>query len=234
MSSRPTDPPDVDGVDEEVFDLDLDEISPDTDSVMKEAVRAVEEIQSRPDDEEDPVNVGEGELTPGDSDALQVELAELKERNLRVLADYENFRKRSEREREETKRYALTEPMRQFLEVIDNLERAVHAEGSSDDLKTGVEMILRQMHALVARLGVERVGAEGEVFDPAVHEAVSSVEGDVEQPMVVDELQSGYMLYDRLLRPSMVRVVVPGSESSEADGDESVDSDQSNDETEDA
>jgi molecular chaperone GrpE len=107
--------------------------------------------------------------------------------------------------------------MREMLAVVDNLERALGAEGSTDDLKTGVELILRQMHDLLKRQGVREVVAEGATFDPAVHDAVARrEEAGIKEPRVVRELQRGYQLHDRLLRPAIVEVAVPA----ENDGDE--------------
>lgn len=147
------------------------------------------------------------------------ELAQLKDRHLRLLADFDNFRKRAEREREERARFSLTEPLRDLLPVIDNLERALAARGSLDDLRQGVEMISRQFEEILRRFGVTAVAAVGQRFDPRVHEAVSRVESPaVEAPTVIDEMQRGYRLHDRLLRPAMVRVAVPHEQGGESAG----------------
>jgi molecular chaperone GrpE len=141
---------------------------------------------------------------------LQDEIADLRDRSVRTLADFENFRKRSEREREEARRYALAEPLRDLLEVVDNLELALAAEGSREDLKQGVELILRQLRDLLRRYGVQEIEAAGGRFDPMLHEAVSRQEDPaVEAPTVLGELRRGYRLHDRLLRPAMVHVGVP-------------------------
>ena len=117
-------------------------------------------------------------------------------RGLRTLADFDNYRKRAEKERAEMRRHAAAETVRDFLEVVDNLERALSAGGSAggsaDDLRTGIEMILRQVEDLLRRHGVERVAAEGEAFDPAIHEAVSRQEDPaVSEPRVVHVMQTG-------------------------------------------
>lgn len=143
------------------------------------------------------------------------ELAELRDRHLRLLADFDNFRKRAERELEERTRYVLAEPIRELLPVLDNLERALTAQGAEGDLIRGVEMIARQFLDVLRRFGVERVPAVGALFDPRRHEAVMRVESsDVTAPTVVEEFQRGYLLRDRLLRPAMVKVAVP-AESAE-------------------
>lgn len=160
--------------------------------------------------------VGE-ETAPADDaeevETLRQEIADLRDRSMRTLADFDNYRKRAERERAEIRRYAGSEMLRDFLEVVDNLERAYQAGGSGDELRTGVEMILRQVEDVLRRHGVERVPAKGERFDPVVHEAVSrQVSDDAEEPTVVDEMQAGYRYHDRLLRPAMVVVAVPPDE----------------------
>ncbi len=141
---------------------------------------------------------------------LQAEIAELRDRSVRTLADFDNFRKRAEREREEQRRYALSEVLRDFLGIQDNLDLAQQAGGSADDVRRGVEMIGKQLRDLLRRYGVEEVAAQGERFDPAIHEAVSRGEDPhVLEPTVSEVLRRGYRVHERLLRPAMVKVVVP-------------------------
>ena len=154
---------------------------------------------------------------------LEREIVELRDRSIRTLADFENYRKRIERERRDDQRYAAFEPYRRILEVVDNLERALEAGGSADDLKTGVELILRQILELLRGGGVQRVPALGQPFDPNFHEAVARFEDpDVAEPTVSDEMQAGYRMHDRLLRPAIVRVAMP-EESAEKEPDVVVD-----------
>jgi molecular chaperone GrpE len=151
--------------------------------------------------------------------ASAAELAAERERYLRLRADFDNFRKRAERERAEVERYALADAARQLLPVVDNLERALAAAGSGagDELRRGVEMILRQLEDALKRFGVVSVPAQGERFDPSVHEAVSQEEsGEVSVPTVVAEFQRGYRLNDRLIRPAMVKVALPAAGGAEA------------------
>ena len=141
---------------------------------------------------------------------LRQEAADLRDRLVRTLADFDNYRKRAERERQEQKRFALLEVLREFLTVADNLDLALSAQGPADDLKRGVEMINRQMTELLRRSGAVEVPAVGQPFDPTVHEAVSREEStEVKTPTVTAELRRGYKLHDRLLRPAMVKVAVP-------------------------
>jgi len=148
------------------------------------------------------------------------EFADLQERHLRLRADFDNFRKRMDREREETRRYALAEPLRELLPVLDNLERAATAQGRLEDLQRGVEMIARQFAETLRRFGLSEVESMGAPFDPQVHEAVMREESaEVSVPTVVGEMQRGYRLHERLLRPAMVRVAVPVEPESAGDED---------------
>ncbi len=146
----------------------------------------------------------------GDAAGLAGELEAAEARYLRLRADFDNYRKRSDREREEMLRYSLVEPLRALLPVVDNLERALAAQGGLDDLRRGVEMIARQLGETLKKLGLAEVPTIGERFDPRMHEAVMREESDaVATPTVMAEFQRGYWLHDRLLRPAMVRVAVP-------------------------
>jgi molecular chaperone GrpE len=190
--------------------LDLDEQSPDLEAAMREAVAAVEGVESgaRP---ADPEGAAAGSSTGADEVArLKQENAELRDRSVRTLADFDNFRKRSQREAQELRRYALLEPMRELLGVADNLDLALSAQGSAEDLKRGVEMIHRQMQELLRRFGLTEVPAVGQPFDPTQHEAVAREESpEVKAPTVTAELRRGYKMHDRLVRPAMVKVAVP-------------------------
>jgi len=203
--------------------------SPDVKSAIDEAVEAVEAIARRR--QEDEHHVGRGQASE-DVGILQEEVSHLRDRLLRTLADFDNYRKRAERERADDRKYATVEILREILGVVDNLERALAAQGGLEDLKAGVEMILRQMEDVLRRSGAEEVAAVDREFDPSVHEAVSRVEDpDIEVPRVIEEMQRGFTVYDRLLRPAIVRVAVPvppaadGEEgeqpSAKADADES-------------
>lgn len=181
-----------------------DEIGPDTEV---EILGVVDDDGAVMVDEE---AYDDGGSSSDDVDALRREIADLRDRSMRTLADFDNYRKRAERERSEVRRHVAAETILDFLDVVDNLERALAAGGSADDLKVGVEMILRQLEDLLRRRGVERVAAKGEAFDPTVHEAVSRQEDpEIGEPRVVEEMQSGYLMNDRLLRPARVMVAVP-------------------------
>jgi molecular chaperone GrpE len=187
----------------------------DLDDAMREALEAVERSDEHLGDAvaeaAEPGGDGADYTAPGGELAvLQEELAELRDRSVRTLADFDNYRKRVARERGEERLYAAAELAQDVLAVVDNLERALSSEGNAEDLKQGVGMIHQQLEATLGRHGVKRVAALGELFDPTVHEAVARVEdADVEEPTVLEEMQSGYLLHERLLRPAMVRVAVP-------------------------
>ncbi len=154
---------------------------------------------------EPPATIAEEEVR-----RLREEADQGKERYLRLRADFDNFRKRIERERGEIERFASGELLRELLPVADNLERALAAPGEVEEVRRGVEMIHRQMMETLRRHGLASVPAVGARFDPAVHEAVTQEESEaVAVPTVVAELQRGYRLHERLLRPALVRVAMP-------------------------
>lgn len=191
----------------DAIELDTDETN-ELDAAMRDALEAIEAGERAPHD----ATVGDGDAPSSEEEAtsLEARVEEQRERALRALADLENYRKRVQREREEESRFKAFEPMRDFLAVVDNLERALASGGSIEDLKEGVEMILRQMGNLMRTHGVERVEAVGRTFDPSVHEAVSSEEDPaVDTPTVSAEMQAGYTMHGRLLRPSVVKVSMP-------------------------
>ena len=144
--------------------------------------------------------------------SLRKELDDLKEAHLRRLADMENLRKRFEREKAEFQQYALNDLMLELLTVTDNFERALQAGPSDADGKTfreGVELILRMFQNLLTKHGVRPIVLEDRAFDPNFHHAMIVEESDkVAEPVVEEELQKGYMLQDRLLRPTLVKVLV--------------------------
>ncbi len=196
--------------DPEEFEVKIEEAE-DLDAAMREALEAVE----RRDDDSPDAGVGEAGIEAAGAAAttpseLERQVAELKERHVRTLADFENFRKRVERERALDRRYEGLEVLAELLPLLDNLQLALDAEGDVEDLKTGVELIVKQFRDLLRRHGVERIRAAGEPFDPSVHHAVSRDEDpEVEVATVADELRAGYRMGERLLRPASVRVSVP-------------------------
>jgi molecular chaperone GrpE len=151
-----------------------------------------------------------GEL---DAAELRRQLDELQDRYLRLAADFDNFKRRRVQERADSLRYSSEEAARTLLPVLDNLRRAVeHApEGGAEDFfVNGLHLVVREFESALERLGIHPVPAVGEPFDPSVHEAVSGEESDeVDRDTVVAEIQPGYRLHDRLIRPALVRVAHP-------------------------
>jgi molecular chaperone GrpE len=148
---------------------------------------------------------------------LEAELKQSKEqaedyygRLQRLQAEFDNFRKRSQREKEDTLKYASERIIEAMLPVLDNFERAVASSQSSQDFKAfsqGVEMILKQMKSGLEKEGLTPIEAVGQPFDPKLHDAVLQVDSeDYPENTVVEELQIGYYLKDKVLRPSMVKV----------------------------
>ena len=134
--------------------------------------------------------------------------AKLRERLARLQADFENARKRSLKEQQESREYAVFDTAKDLLPVVDSLEQALRMSPSdSPDLRTGVELTRKQLLDVLFKIGVHPIHAIGERFDPRIHHAVATVDTDlVEGQTVVGELQCGYKFKDRLLRPAMVTV----------------------------
>jgi molecular chaperone GrpE len=153
--------------------------------------------------------------------ATLTELEETKERQIRLQAEFENFRRRGLKERQEAHQYGHQNIVKDLLPVVDNLERAVaHAEesggGDLQSLLQGVDLVLKELLGALAKYGVSLIEANGQEFDPTIHEAMAQVPDDSVPPnKVVQVLQTGYMLRNRMLRPA--RVVV--SKTADAPGD---------------
>jgi molecular chaperone GrpE len=145
--------------------------------------------------------------------ALEAERDELKDLLLRKQAEFENFRKRTERERAEFVQFALGDCMTELLNVLDSFELALKDRGSDEasrGVHRGYELIYKQLAESLQRFGLEAVDASGQVFDPHVHQAVSTEPtAEVDEGMVLQELRKGYLLKGRLLRPAMVTVAAP-------------------------
>jgi molecular chaperone GrpE len=144
-------------------------------------------------------------------DRLEKEKAELSDQLLRRTADFDNLRKRSERERAELIEYASTDAVRALLPVLDDFERALKMECPDEEYARGIQLIYQRLYETLKKLGLEPIEAEGKPFDPNFHHAVEMVETDgVEEHTVVADLMRGYTFKGRLLRPSMVKVASGG------------------------
>ena len=142
-----------------------------------------------------------------DFDKLKAERDQLLDRLARLQAEFENARKRGEREKSEFREYATGSVVEQFLPVLDNFELALKHDSTAEQLRKGVELIVKQMHEILRQLQVNKVATVGEEFDPRLHEALGAVErDDLPDQHVAEEVRPGYKLRDRLLRPALVRV----------------------------
>jgi molecular chaperone GrpE len=139
---------------------------------------------------------------------LRREAAENYDRFLRERADVENFKRRMQREKAEAIRFATEPLVRDLLPVVDNLERALeHCADADASVREGVEMVLKSLLDVLARHNIKRIQAEGQGFDPSLHEAIAQAESHEHQPnAVLKEHQVGYLLNERLLRPALVTV----------------------------
>ncbi len=144
---------------------------------------------------------------------------DFRDRYLRSLADFENFRKRSEREKNDFQRYALAGMVRDLLPVLDNFDRGLEHAEEGDEFHKGMALIYKQLFDVLQRHGLKPIGEPGVRFDPNIHEGVVRVEdASVPSHTVVEVLQKGYFLHDRLIRPAMVKVAVGGPEETAPSG----------------
>lgn len=159
----------------------------------------------------------EQELAQGaaaDFERLKAELEKVKserdsylDRLARLQAEFENSRKRAARDQQDHREYAVADALKSLLPILDSFDRALAAPGDGGEFRAGIELINRQFHDALAKLGVQPIEAEGQTFDPQYHQAVQVVETtEAEENQVIEQLQRGYKFKDRLLRPAMVRV----------------------------
>jgi len=149
-------------------------------------------------------------------DQLKAERDQLLDRLARLQAEFENARKRAERERIADRDYAVVNVVEKFLPVLDHFELALKSAGTVEQLRSGVELIVKQMEDVLRQLQVTPIPAEGAKFDPRHHEALGSVERhDLPDQHVAEEIRRGYKLRDKLLRPALVRVASNPKQTSE-------------------
>ena len=180
----------------------------------------VQEPQLDAEHELPPGEPGQPEVSPGSQatkhrsgsdaelEAIKLERDNLLDRLARMQAEFENARKRAARDQQDYREYAVSDSIKALLPILDSFERALHSENlSEDDFRSGIELIHKQLLDALGKLGLRPVAAKGEPFDPRFHEAIEMVD-TTEAPdhEVLEELQKGYKLKDRLIRPAMVRV----------------------------
>jgi len=166
---------------------------------------------------------------PPNGGAAQEELQICQDKYLRLAAEFENYKRRAQRDQSDSIRFGNESLLKNLLPIIDNLERAIQCAkdaGTSGPLLEGVELTHKQFLETVGKLGVRQICSAGSPFDPTIHQAVTQVESDgVEPNTVIEEFQKGYLLHDRILRPAMVSVAKEKSDltepfSSEESGEE--------------
>jgi molecular chaperone GrpE len=186
----------------DAYDATIDDLSSDTETEPEE------ETAGGPD-------TAELIATKSELKRVEAENAELKDRFARRQADFENYRKRVERERTETYNRVVADVTTKLLPVVDNLKRALESEASveaseSDEFRhflSGVDLISKQLNGVLEALGVKPIAAVGEPFNPHIHEAVATEATDEFEPdTVMQEIVAGYRLGDKLIRPALVKV----------------------------
>ena len=187
-------------------------IQDEVNSIVEEENNLSDNLQQEHTEEElqneaEAVNV---EDVTGEFEKLRTEAEEHQQRLLRVQADYDNFRRRTLKEKEELAKYASSVLITQLIPVIDNFERALTTGDESTNNSAyakGVEMIFRQFMDVMSAEGLSPMNSVGEAFNPEYHQAIMQVESDeYEEGIVVEEIQKGYLLKDKVLRPAMVKV----------------------------
>lgn len=149
------------------------------------------------------------ELVKGERDQLLDRLA-------RLQAEFDNARKRETKERADARDHAVTRAVEPFLGVMDNFQLALKAEGTAEQLRTGVELILKQMEDALKGLNVQAVESVGAQFDPRIHEALGSIETrEFPDHQVLEEIRRGYRIREKLLRPALVKIAVNPEQVSE-------------------
>lgn len=157
--------------------------------------------------EETPEEVTETEaVEETEADSFKKQYDELYDKHLRTLAEYENYKRRTQKEKDETYVNAQADTVSKLLPVLDNLERALQTEEASP-FKDGIEMIVKQLLETLEKMGVTEIEAVGKQFDPNLHSAVMHIEDEErEANVIVEQFQKGYMLKDKVIRYSMVKV----------------------------
>ena len=196
--------------------------SPELEEALREATEAVEAREAERQDGETEER-GEGEAS--EVEALRGEIAALQDRMIRLQADFDNFRRRALKEREEAYQYGHENLVKGLLATVDNLDRAIeHARksdgGDFESMLQGVELVQRELLGALANHGVSEIEAADVAFDPNVHEAMAQTEDDsVPANTVIEVFQKGYRLRDRLLRPARVVVSKPAAGGGEGEAE---------------
>ena len=194
--------PNGNGADDDAYVIE------DTGDTVEEIEQEMEAAAAEADDTLTKSGSPQAAAAPDSADA-----GEWKNRYMRALADFENFRKRNEREKADFFKYALANTFRDLLPVLDNFDRALDHAEEGDEFHKGVLLIYKQLADVLQKAGLKAIDEAGVHFDPNIHEGVVREENpSVPSHTVTAILQKGYFLHDRLLRPAMVKVAVGGPE----------------------
>ncbi len=167
------------------------------------------------------ISTDEGLEAAADSSAAELEQVkgerdQLIDRLARLQAEFDNARKREAKERADAREYTIGSAVEPFLGVMDNFQLALKAQGSADQLRAGVELILKQMEEALRGLQVVAVETVGTQFDPRIHEALGSIEtAEFPDHQVIEEIRRGYKIREKLLRPAMVKIAVNSAQVSD-------------------
>lgn len=180
------------------------------------------------DAEGSPENLQENEEVPSLADQLlekDEELHALNDKYLRLAAEFDNYKRRVQRDQQDTIRFANEKLFKDLLPTLDNLERALQSgreQGRIEGLMEGVDLTYKHFLDTLQKMGIKQVSSVGEVFDPAKHQAVGQVESTtIPENVIVDEYQKGYFVHDRILRPAMVTVAKAKTEPGDEEAQES-------------
>ena len=191
---------------------------------------------SKIQDEEESEDLIEEDVKETEEEKLKEEIKTLKEEKIRVLAEMENLRKRFDREKVDSIKYGSVNFARDILSPGDNLERALSAINKEEEhpqsiknLIEGLLMVKKELSSALEKNGITKIDTLNSKFDPNLHQAMMEIENnDLEEGVVVQEIQTGYMMYDRLLRPAMVGVSKKTKQETETEKDQDLKSDKKN------
>jgi molecular chaperone GrpE len=176
-------------------------------------VQAVQEGELEPTAGETASQPYDALPAPSELDQLRAERDQLRDRMARLQAEFDNARKREIKERQDSRDYAVSNTVEPFLGVMDNFQLALKAQGSVEQLRSGVGLILKQMEDALRGLNVVPVEAVGAQFDPRIHEALGSIETkEFPDHQVLEEIRRGYKIRDKLLRPALVKIAANPSQ----------------------
>jgi molecular chaperone GrpE len=190
-------------------------VNPELEAALREASEAIDE-EGHVKRSEEPLSEA---FSSEEVERMAGQLVENRDKYVRLLADFDNFRRRAHKDRQDVVQYGHENLVKDLLSTVDNLDRAIeHAQQSDDgdlaNLLQGVELVQRELHAALAKHEVQVIDAEGRPFDPSLHEAMAQVQDDSVPPnSVIEVLEKGYRLRDRLLRPARVVVAKPPADA---------------------